>query len=117
MDESLLVTGFPYDFLTRYNELMMRFEKCLKGAQGIRRLGSAALDLCFVACGQFEGFWEQQLNPWDTAAGTLIVKEAGGLVTDFSGTSYDPMVHNEILATNHHIHSELQALLAIEDCQ
>ena len=90
MIDSLLVTGFPYDTTDIFEDLMVRFTNCLKATQGIRRLGSAALDLCYVACGWIDGFWEQNLNPWDTAAGALIVSEAGGKVTDFKGQSYHP---------------------------
>ncbi len=112
--DSLLVTGFPYDLQTILDELMTRFVSCLRAAQGVRRLGSAALDLCFVACGRFDGFWEQNLKPWDTAAGRLVVEEAGGKVSDFSGMpyekSYDPQ-KNQILATNGLIHDQLLSIL------
>ncbi len=91
---------------------MKRFEQCLSAAMGIRRLGSAALDLCFVACGRFEGFWEQNLKPWDTAAGTLIAREAGAEVTDFSGDFYSPD-KKEILATNGNIHREMLSILTL----
>jgi myo-inositol-1(or 4)-monophosphatase len=89
---------------------MARFTRCALAAQGIRRLGSAALDLCFVACGRFDGFWEQNLQPWDTAAGILIAREAGCRVTDFSNR---PMKNHEdqILATNGNIHQELLTIL------
>ncbi|MBS3731734.1 MAG: inositol monophosphatase, partial [Desulfobacterales bacterium] len=110
LSESLLVTGFPYDVKEDTAPYMKRFERCLKAAMGIRRLGSAALDLCFVACGRFEGFWEENLKPWDTAAGTLIAREAGARVTDFSGEPYDPE-KKEILATNGHMHEALRSIL------
>ncbi|MBW1866265.1 MAG: hypothetical protein JRI38_00745 [Deltaproteobacteria bacterium] len=90
-----------------------RFSHCLKAARGIRRLGSAVLDLCFVACGRFDGYWEKNLKPWDTAAGLLIATEAGARVTDFSDRAYK-IDDNEILATNRQIHGEMIALLAIE---
>ena len=112
LSESLLVTGFPYNFKEIFSPLMSRFKNCLNEAQGIRRLGSAALDLCFVACGRFDGFWEQNLNPWDTAAGTLIVEESGGKITDFSNNTFNVDM-NEILATNGNIHEQLIALLEI----
>jgi myo-inositol-1(or 4)-monophosphatase len=111
MQDSLLVTGFPYNFSEMLPELMARFGGCLLASQGVRRLGAAALDLCFVACGRFEGFWEQNLNPWDTAAGLLILMEAGGRVTDFSGRPFSPDM-KEILATNGRIHDEMLALVA-----
>ena len=112
ISESLLVTGFPYDNKDLFEILLSRFTRCLKESQGIRRLGSAALDLCFVACGRFDGFWEQNLKPWDTAAGVLIAKEAGAIITDFSNKAYD-INQNEILATNGYIHKELLNLLII----
>jgi myo-inositol-1(or 4)-monophosphatase len=112
VSDSLLVTGFPYDFKTMLNPLMQRFENCLKAARGVRRLGSAALDLCYVACGRFEGFWEQNLNPWDTAAGVVIAREAGALVTDFSGNSFE-IDKKEILTTNGKIHNKMILLLEL----
>ena len=110
--DSLLVTGFPYDFKTMLRPLMHRFESCLKAARGVRRLGSAALDLCYVACGRFEGFWEQNLKPWDTAAGLVIAREAGASVTDFSGRAYT-IDNAEILTTNGKIHDEMILLLEL----
>ncbi|MDA8403484.1 MAG: inositol monophosphatase family protein [Desulfobacteraceae bacterium] len=112
ISESLLVTGFPYNIAQSVEPTLGRFKNCLEAAQGIRRLGSAALDLCFVACGRFEGFWEENLKPWDTAAGVLIAEEAGARVTDFSGNPY-ALDKKEILATNNHIHEEMQFLLEI----
>ncbi|MEW5733848.1 MAG: inositol monophosphatase family protein [Thermodesulfobacteriota bacterium] len=106
LSESLLVTGFPYDLAQRLDGLVTRFSRCLGAAQGVRRLGSAALDLCFVACGRFDGFWEESLKPWDTAAGALIATEAGGRVTDFSRGPWNPF-SPEILATNGRIHDEM----------
>lgn len=113
VQDSLLVTGFPYEVKPVLPELMIRFSHCLKAARGIRRLGSAALDLCFVACGRFDGYWEENLKPWDTAAGMLIATEAGARITDFSDRPYR-IDYNEILATNRQIHDEMLALLAIE---
>ncbi len=114
VSDSLLVTGFPYRSFGHADRLIRRFAACLKSAQSIRRLGSAALDLCYVACGRFDGFWEEGLHPWDTAAGALIVQEAGGRVTDYSNRPFSPD-KKEILATNGLIHTELQHLLRIED--
>ncbi|MBW2574320.1 MAG: inositol monophosphatase [Deltaproteobacteria bacterium] len=114
VSESLLVTGFPYDLIDCFNPLMTRFSKCLKASQGVRRLGSAAMDLCFVACGRFDGFWEQNLKPWDTAAGELIAREAGAIITDFSNKPFD-IYKNEILATNGKIHKEMLSLLELKD--
>ncbi|NVM57656.1 MAG: inositol monophosphatase [Desulfobacterales bacterium] len=112
VSESLLVTGFPYEMQPVLRALMSRFERCLMAAQGVRRLGSAALDLCYVACGRFEGFWEQNLAPWDTAAGVVIAQEAGASISDFSNTPYSTK-KKEILATNGLIHQELLALLTL----
>jgi myo-inositol-1(or 4)-monophosphatase len=112
ISECLLVTGFPYDKEKEIKPLMARFENCLKAARGIRRLGSAALDLCFVACGRFDGFWEENLKPWDTAAGMLIAREAGAKITDFSGAEYGVDM-NEILATNGLIHKDMETLMRI----
>ncbi len=109
ISDSLLVTGFPYDFKDR-RKIFKRFVSCLKASQGVRRLGSAALDLCFVACGRFDGFWEENLKPWDTAAGVLIAKEAGAIVTDFSGGDFS-IEKKEILATNGKIHKKMISLL------
>ncbi|MDL2329267.1 inositol monophosphatase [Desulfosarcina sp. OttesenSCG-928-A07] len=108
--DSLLVTGFPYDHKTIFPSLMERFGRCLEASQGVRRLGSAALDLCYVADGRFEGFWEQHLKPWDTAAGVLVAEEAGARTTVFSGKPYD--IHkDEIVTTNARIHDDLLQLL------
>lgn len=112
LSESLLVTGFPYDIRQDAGPALARLKNCLEAAQGVRRLGSAALDLCFLACGRFEGFWEENLKPWDTAAGTLIAEEAGARVTDFSGEPY-ALTKKQILATNGLIHQEMQSLLEI----
>ncbi|MDY6987292.1 MAG: inositol monophosphatase family protein [Thermodesulfobacteriota bacterium] len=112
LGDSLLVTGFPYDLKPVIQPMMQRFERCLMAAQGVRRLGSAALDLCYVACGRFEGFWEQNLAPWDTAAGVVIAKEAGASISDFSNGPY-AIEKKEILATNGVIHDELIPLLRL----
>lgn len=114
VSDSLLVTGFPYDLRDFFNPIMLRYRNCLKASRGVRRLGSAALDLCFVACGRFEAFWEQNLKPWDIAAGWLLVKEAGGVVTDYSN---NPLTidKKEILATNGLIHAEMLSLLKLQD--
>lgn len=112
--ESFLVTGFPYNLKDFLDPLMVRFSNCLKAAQGVRRLGSAAIDLCFIACGRFDGFWEQNLKPWDTAAGVLIAKEAGAVVTDFSNNPFT-IDKKEILATNGNIHKEILSLMEIKD--
>jgi len=110
VQESLLASGFPYDLLSIFDTITERMENCLKAAQGIRRLGSAAIDICAVACGRFDGFWEQNLHPWDTAAAMVIASEAGALVTDFSNQPFS-IDKKEILATNGHIHAEMLSLL------
>ena len=116
VSESLLVTGFPYNLRENLPPLMDRFSNCLRTAQGVRRLGSAALDLCYVACGRFDGFWEQGLHPWDTAAGMLMVQRAGGVVTDFSNQPFN-IFQKEILATNGTIHKEMLDLLERKQVQ
>jgi myo-inositol-1(or 4)-monophosphatase len=114
VSESLLVTGFPYSLQERIHPILTRFSNCLKSAQGMRRLGSAALDLCYVAGGRFDGFWESHLKPWDIAAGMLMVREAGGRVTDYSGRDYT-LSSDGLLATNGSIHDEMLALLSVEE--
>lgn len=116
VSESLLVTGFPYNFKEILNPVINRFSNCLEASQGVRRLGSAAIDLCYVACGRFDGFWEQNLKPWDTAAGELIAREAGATVTDFSNNSFT-IDKTEILATNGKIHAEMMGLLNLKDAE
>ncbi len=110
LKESLLVTGFAYSVKTDVNNNLNHFSHFVKRAQGVRRMGSAALDMCYVACGRFDGFWELGLKPWDTAAGFLILTEAGGTVTDFSGDTFS-IDKPEILATNGKIHPAMVALL------
>jgi len=110
MSESLLVTGFPYDFKDR-NDFARHLTAFLLGARGVRRDGSAAIDMAYVACGRFDGFWEEGLNPWDVAAGVLMVNEAGGKVTNYDGTPlsiYKP----PICASNSAIHAEMLAVLS-----
>lgn len=112
LQDALLVTGFPYDVHEDPRGVIDCFEKMLVRAQGVRRPGSAALDLCYVASGVFDGYWEQRLHPWDTAAGAVIVKEAGGIVTTFENDSYTPY-HPSIVATNPMIHKAvIEALKA-----
>jgi myo-inositol-1(or 4)-monophosphatase len=113
LTDSLLVTGFPYDVREDLAPIVSRFTRCLEAAQGIRRLGSAALDLCHVACGRFEGFWEEHLKSWDTAAGMLIAREAGAKITDFSNRPYTPE-SLEILATNGCVHEQMLELLTVK---
>ena len=107
---SCLVTGFPYSYLDTPNGPLQVFEKLIRNNIPVRRLGSAAIDICWVAAGRFDGFYEHNLNAWDSAAGFLILEEAGGKITDFAGNYYSPYQPN-ILATNGKIHDDL--LLAI----
>lgn len=106
IEESLLCTGFPYRLREEPADNFEIFQKLSLLAQGVRRDGSAALDLCYVAAGRFDGFWERGLRPWDTAAGTLILREAGGSATDYAGGAYQPFL-NEIVASNSLIHGEM----------
>ncbi len=101
--DSLLVTGFPYSVQEDPGELVGLFAEFLKTSRAVRRLGSAALDLCYVAAGRFDAFWEQKLNPWDTSAGALIVQQAGGRVTDSSGEAFSSRT-GSIVASNGRIH-------------
>jgi myo-inositol-1(or 4)-monophosphatase len=107
--ESMLVTGFPYDVHKRIPEIIGLFGEFVGKARAVRRLGSAALDLCYVAAGRMDGFWEQDLKPWDIAAGGLIVEEAGGKVTDFDGVPFSSRRH-QLLATNGKIHQDMQTI-------
>jgi myo-inositol-1(or 4)-monophosphatase len=111
LERALLATGFPYD-LGRIDINLAYFTGFLHRAQAVRRDGSAALDLCYLACGRFDGFWEMDLRPWDVAAGALIVAEAGGRVSDFSGGELD-IYGNEILASNGLIHAEMVRVLRV----
>ncbi|MFM8806848.1 MAG: inositol monophosphatase family protein [Sphingomonadales bacterium] len=104
--KSCLVTGFPYTYINEPNGPLEVFERFVRKGVPVRRLGSAAIDLCWVACGRFDGFFEQKLEPWDSAAGYLIVEEAGGRVTDFSGNDFSIYQH-KVLATNGKIHDEM----------
>lgn len=108
--KSCLVTGFPYQYLDAANGPLQVFEKLIRKAVPVRRLGSAALDLCWTAAGRFDGFYEHKLQAWDSAAGYLIVEEAGGKVTDLKGNQYNPYQPG-IIATNGKIHQALQDLV------
>jgi len=103
---SCLVTGFPYTYLDEPNGPLEVFARFIKKGVPVRRLGSAAIDLCWLAAGRFDGFYEHQLQAWDSAAGYLMVKEAGGKVTHFSGDEYSPYKHG-LIASNGLIHEEL----------
>jgi myo-inositol-1(or 4)-monophosphatase len=103
---SMLVTGFPYDVKENPDKVFERFIAILKSSRAVRRLGSAAIDFCYVAKGVFDGFWEVHLHPWDICAGKLIVEEAGGVVTDFKGNPIN-IYSKKILASNNKIHTQL----------
>lgn len=103
LDHSLLLTGFPYDRRTRSAFYLRYYAAFMERSHGVRRSGSAALDLCYVACGRADAFWEWRLFPWDIAAGVLLVEEAGGRTSDFSGRTLD--LHGEqTLASNGRVH-------------
>jgi myo-inositol-1(or 4)-monophosphatase len=104
--DSLLVTGFHYDVQKDPGSVIELFANFISKARAVRRLGSAALDLCYVAAGRFDGFWERRLQPWDVAAGALIVAEAGGTVTAMSGGAYGSR-EGSVLATNGLIHAQM----------
>ncbi len=106
LDKSLLATGFPYDLRTSRENNLNHFSNFALRAQAIRRAGSAALDLCYVGCGRFDGFWELKLKPWDVAAGSLVVSEAGGRLTDFKNSPFSIYGH-EVIASNGLIHDEM----------
>lgn len=103
---SLLATGFPYDDFNRESEFLALLGDLAKRTKGIRRIGSAAMDLAYVAAGRFEAFYEYGLNPYDVAAGAIIVQEAGGSICDFKGGS-NYIFGEEIIASNSHVHQEL----------
>jgi myo-inositol-1(or 4)-monophosphatase len=107
---ALIMTGFPYGFRDKIKIAMAQFEAFLIDSQAVRRGGAAALDLCYAALGRVDGFWEMDLHPWDTAAGVVILEEAGGSVTDFSGGKFS-VYGKEIVASNGRIHEEMVDVL------
>jgi myo-inositol-1(or 4)-monophosphatase len=111
VEDALLVTGFPYSVREHPETVLPLFHAFLMRAQGVRRDGSAALNLCYLACGRFDGFWEGHLSPWDMAAGVLLVREAGGVVTDYAGQPFR-LEARQILASNTRLHDEMIAILA-----
>ncbi len=110
LEKALLVSGFPYDVRERMNEYMPAWREFLKRAQGVRRFGAAAIDMAYVAMGRLEGFWEYGLHAWDTAAGWIIVEEAGGRVTQLDGSPFDNHIPS-LLCTNGKVHDEMLAVL------
>ncbi|ADH84852.1 inositol monophosphatase family protein [Desulfurivibrio alkaliphilus] len=113
LEQALLATGFPYSVVEKGDEVAKVVEvlrAMLPKAQGIRRAGAAALDLAYVACGRLDGFWEINLKPWDTAAGIALLKEAGGLATDFAGGDFSPFVP-QLLASNSLLHQAIRQVI------
>lgn len=108
--DAMLSTGFPYDVHRTRDEIVGLFGEFVGRARAVRRLGSAALDLCYVAAGRFDGFWEKRLKPWDTAAGALIVQEAGGMVTHWDGTRFRPR-RDDLVAAGPALHEELRRVI------
>ncbi len=108
--ESLLVTGFPYTVHESPERFLQVFGAFISRARAVRRLGSAAIDLCYVAAGRMDGFWEESLQPWDTLAGALIVEEAGGRVTGVDGKPW-VAARGHILASNGHLHDEMLQII------
>ncbi|HUF92613.1 MAG TPA: inositol monophosphatase family protein [Candidatus Limnocylindria bacterium] len=111
LDASLLTTGFPYDVRVRADNNLAEYSAFSLRSRGVRRWGSAVIDLAYIAAGRFDGYWELQLMPWDVAAGALVVEEAGGRVTNIHGGPLDVNAPS-LLATNGHIHDEMLAVLA-----
>ena len=111
--DSLLITGFAYDRAEKADYYLARFKAFMVKSHDIRRSGSAALDMAWIAAGRADGFWEYNLNPWDVAAGWLLIKEAGGKVTDFNGQEWRDwrLMGARTLATNGRIHAEMLAIL------
>jgi len=114
LGQSLLVTGFPYDIKDNPKNAIGKFDDFLKVSSGVRRLGSAAIDCCYVASGAFDGFWEVRLNAWDVCAGHILIEEAGGKVTDFSNRKIDYRKYDdvELLTSNGKIHEKMMDVLS-----
>ena len=110
LQRALLVSGFPYNIAENPENAFERFIALTKASRGMRRLGSAAIDFCYVANGVFDGFWEVYLHPWDICAGKLILEEAGGIVTGFKGETID-IFSNKIMASNKHIHDQMMEVI------
>ena len=111
LSECVLATGFPYKHDKKYDLLFQVFKDFYDRTRGLRRLGAASLDLCFVAMGRFDGFYEYGLKPWDVCAGEIIVSESGGRITDWNGKDSVPNNGSRVLATNKYIHTEMSDIL------
>jgi myo-inositol-1(or 4)-monophosphatase len=112
LDESLLVTGFPYDIRSRPDNNLDHYATFALRSRAVRRLGSAAIDLCYVAAGRFDAYWELETHPWDCAAGGLLVKEAGGKMTRVDGQDVDFTQSTSLVASNGRLHPQILSLLA-----
>lgn len=110
VNDSLIATGFPYTNFTYLEEFMDSLRYFMENSHGLRRLGSAATDIAYVACGRFDAFYEYGLNPWDVAAATFIVQQAGGRTSDFTG-GHDYLFGGEIISSNHNVFEEFQAIV------
>jgi myo-inositol-1(or 4)-monophosphatase len=108
---SLIATGFPYNDFSRLKNYMLCLEHLIKNSQGVRRLGSASIDLAYVACGRFEGFFEYGLKLWDVAAGSILIREAGGIISDFKG-NFKNLTGTEIIAANNLIYNEFLEIVS-----
>jgi myo-inositol-1(or 4)-monophosphatase len=111
LTNALVCTGFPYNIRDRGADFVRHFSNFLMHAQAVRRDGSAALDMAYVACGRFDGFWEEGLNPWDVAAGVLLVEEAGGRVSDYAGGPFS-IYKPPVVASNGLVHEAMREVLA-----
>ena len=109
LSEALIVTGFPYDFKTREN-FARHLTDFLLHSRGVRRDGSAAIDMAYIACGRFDGFWEEGLNPWDMAAGVLLIEEAGGRISGYDNAKFS-IYSPPVVASNGLIHSQMLSVL------
>jgi myo-inositol-1(or 4)-monophosphatase len=110
VDQALIATGFPYTNFKYLEQFMRSMDHFMHNSHGLRRLGSAATDIAYVACGRYDGFYEYGLHPWDVAAGILLVREAGGEVSDFAGQA-DPLFGEHIVCSNHKIFKEFQSVI------
>lgn len=110
LPDSLVATGFPYKDFNRLPQYLKCLEFFMKNSQGVRRMGSASIDLAYLACGKFDAFFEYGLNPWDITAGTLLIREAGGKVSDFSGIEHN-ITGSEIVAANNLVYSEFLEII------
>jgi myo-inositol-1(or 4)-monophosphatase len=114
LKESLVATGFPYNVYKEPGSIIELLKRMIVLVQGVRRPGAASIDLCYVASGRLDGFWEEGLQPWDTAAGSLIVIEAGGRVSNYQGEDYSPF-QKSIVAANSYIHQKMVEVLGMGD--